>query len=85
MTAAMNEALAQPELREAATRVFLAKVKVLVPLEAFQMLMREVEARELDVQSMAMRHQSYAKVITEAWRLALDEVVEALRNVSSAA
>ena len=47
------------------------------------MLMREIEARELDVQSVISRHPSYAKVLTEAWRKTIDEVGDTLRNEPS--
>ncbi|UPK23388.1 DUF4407 domain-containing protein [Bradyrhizobium sp. 131] len=80
MAAAMTDALTQPELHKVATRIFAAKIQALVPIEAFQMLMREIEARELDVQSVISRYPSYAKVLTEAWKKTIDEVGGALRN-----
>ncbi|MCK1471179.1 hypothetical protein IVB51_28445 [Bradyrhizobium sp. CW10] len=80
MAAAMMDALAQPPLHDLAGRIFASKIQALVSVEAFQMVMREIEARELDVQSVISRYPSYAQAITDAWAKTIDEVCDALRN-----
>lgn len=81
-TAAMTDALSGPEVHAFAVKIFATKVEALMPIEAFKMLMREIEARELDVQSAIRRHPSYARILTEMWRKTIDEVSEALRPYS---
>jgi hypothetical protein len=79
MTAAMVDALAQPELNAVASRIFTAKIQALVPIEAFQMLMLKIEALELETQSFINRHPSSAQAITEAYNQAIEEFGDALR------
>ena len=81
MSSAMLEALSGAEVRNQATQLFESKIAALVPLEVFKAVMHEIESHELDVAGVARLHPSYARVIAEAWRQAVEEVIALLREM----
>jgi hypothetical protein len=81
MSSAMLEALAGPEVCAQITRLFEKKIAALVPINVFRALMREIESNEFDVAVAAQQFPSCAVLITEMWRLTVEEVIVLLHGM----
>jgi hypothetical protein len=84
MASAMRDAVDDPELRRFASQLFAAKLKALIPMEAFKTLMNEIEMRDLDIQSFNRCHPACASILAQAWGETVSETIELLRRTPAA-
>lgn len=75
---AAGDVLNDPAIRAEFARAFAAYVPAQAPLEAVRAMLRDIEARHLDVQDFMRRHPRHAPLVAEAWAKAVRDATELL-------
>lgn len=75
---AVREALANGEVRAIFSQAFAANIAAFAPIEAVRSMMRDLEARHVDVSEFMSRFPQLASVIAEAWSRAVRSTSEIL-------
>lgn len=75
---AVREALANGEVRAIFSQAFAANIAAFAPIEAVRSMMRDLEARHVDVSEFMSRFPQLASVIAEAWSRAVRNTSEIL-------
>lgn len=68
---AVREALQNPEVRVIFAQAFAANISAFAPLEAVRGMMRDIEARHVDVEDFMHRYPRFAAIIGQAWSQAV--------------
>ena len=75
---AVSEALLNPEVRAIFARAFAANIAAFAPVEAVRAMMRDLEAKHIDVDQFMSRFPKLATVIAQAWSQAVKNTSEIL-------
>ncbi len=75
---ATQDAMGNPSVRAAFTEVFAANIAAYAPTEAVRAMMRDLEARHVDVRGFMHRYPQYAAIISSAWSEAVRQTADLL-------
>jgi hypothetical protein len=75
---AIQDAVADPAVRETFAQVFAANVAAYAPTESVRAMMRDLEGRHVDVRSFMHRYPQYATIISQAWSKAVRQTAQLL-------
>jgi hypothetical protein len=75
---ALEQAMVNAEVRGLFAQVFGVHIVALAPTEAVTAMMRDLEARHVDVEGFMRRFPRYATIIAEAWSKAIKQTSDIL-------
>lgn len=78
---AVRMSLENPEVRRVFEESFQSIVSAFAPTEAVRAMMRDLEAKNADLDKFLQRYPRYAAVISDAWGLAVKNASEIMRGV----
>lgn len=77
-TRAVREAMNNPNVRASFLQSFTQQMAALAPTEAVRAMLRDLEARHVDVEDFINRFPRYATIIGQAWAKAVKQTAEIL-------
>ncbi len=75
---AVQEAMMNPQVRAIFAQAFAATIAAFAPTEAVRAMMRDLEARHVNVEEFMHRFPRYAAIISQAWSRAVQQTSEIL-------
>ena len=75
---AIQEAMTNPRVRAIFAQAFAANIAAFAPTEAVRAMMRDLEARHVNVEEFMHRFPRYAAIISQAWSKAVKQASEIL-------
>jgi len=77
---AVKEAMQNPAVRAIFAQAFAANISAFAPMEAVRAMMRDIEARHVDVSDFMHRYPRFAAIIGQAWSQAIKNTSEILSH-----
>ena len=81
----VEDAMQNPSVRATFAKAFADNIAALAPMEAVRAMMRDIEARNVDVVDFMHRFPRYASVIAQAWSKAVEQTAGIMAGAAGGA